>query len=269
MRAGRLPQQGSERSDPCEIDGGARYPTRVNRFKNLPGSVLLTLVALLMAVGAGGSLWAAGTRPGAIWQNFWVGIATTCIGIFGTVFLVDRLLKRVEERRRSGLNLHVRQRVSRIAFHETAMMIAMLRGHPEGEARLRPRRDGEGINRMPDGFAAGVDEAIDAIARRLGDLEARDWTSFGRSFDRMAMEYARLISLFGYEMDAEVLRMMLRVEESAHRLSEVIADRERRLGDERAAVVEEASGVMDKSIDIIEFHMKHIMKVNLEILRKV
>ena len=83
------------------------------------------------------------------------------------------------------------------------------------------------------------------------------------------MEYARLISLFGYEMDAEVLRMMLRVEESAHRLSGVIADRESRLGDERGTVEEEAPSVMDKSIDIIGFHMKQIMKVNLEILRRV
>jgi hypothetical protein len=204
-----------------------------------------------------------------MWEGFWVGIATTCIGIFGTVFLVNQLLQRVEERRRSGLKLHVRQRVSRIAFHETDKMIAMVQGHLEGEARLHSERDEKGINRIPDGFAAQVDDASDGIARRLGSLDGREWTSIARLFDRMAMEYARLISLFGYEMDAEVLRMMLRVEESAHRLSGVIADREDRLGNERETVAEEAPRTMDKSIDVIEFHMKRIMKVNLDILRRV
>jgi hypothetical protein len=241
----------------------------VNRRKNLPGWALLTLLAVLMAVGAAVSLWAAGTRPDPIWQGFWSGISTTCIGIFGTVFLVNQLLERVEKSRRSGLDLHVRQRVSRIAFHETDMMIAMIREHPDGDARPHSKRDEEGINRIPDGFAARVDNTIAGIGRRLANLEARDWTSLGRSFDRMAMEYSRLISLFGYEMDAEVLRLMLRVEESAHRLAGIIADRESLLGNERVTVDQAAPIATKQTLDMIELHVERIMKVNLEILRKV
>ena len=83
------------------------------------------------------------------------------------------------------------------------------------------------------------------------------------------MEYSRLISLFGYEMDAEVLRLMLRVEESAHRLAGIIADRERLLGKERVAVDQAAPMAMKQTLDMIELHVERIMKVNLEILRKV
>ena len=83
------------------------------------------------------------------------------------------------------------------------------------------------------------------------------------------MEYSRLISLFGYEMDAEVLRSMLRVEESAHRLAGIIADRESLLGIERVTVDRAAPIALKQTLDMIELHVERIMKVNLEILRKV
>ncbi len=243
--------------------------TPVNRLKNLPGWTLLVLIGVLMAVGAAGSMWAAGTRPDPTWQGFWSGIATTCVGIFGTVFLVDQLLKRVEERRRSGLALHVRQRVSRIAFYETVKLIALLGEPGTDEPRPPSRRDDEDIHRLPDGFAEVVETTISGLLPRLAQLDADDWPAVGMMFDRMTMEYVRLISLFGYEMEVEVLRLMLRAEESAHRLSGVIAERTERRGDHPAAAANETSIMTTKSFDLISLHIAHIMRANVKLLRRV
>jgi hypothetical protein len=249
--------------------GEGRLSTRLSQLKDPPGKVLLTLLAVLMTAGAAASLWAAGTRTDPIWQSFWSGIATTCIGIFGTVFLVDQLLKRVERQRRFALDLHVRQRVSRIAFHETDMMLAMMQDDAAGETRPHSTRDKDGINRIPDGFVAWVEGEINGVEGWLITIDARRWTAFGRTFNRMALEYSRLISLFGYEMDVEVLRLMLRVEESAHRLAGLVADQESLLGNESEARDDAAPPIGAETIAIMKFHVERIMSVNLEILRKV
>lgn len=83
------------------------------------------------------------------------------------------------------------------------------------------------------------------------------------------MEYARLVSLFGYELDAEILRLMLRAEESTHRLSGVIAERADLLGQEREDVDDEASIVTNQTLALIAFHIERILTANVEILRNV
>ena len=240
-------------------------------LKNLPGWVFLVLLAVLMAIGTAGSLWVAGMQSDPMWQGFWGGIATTCIGIFGTVFLVNQLLRRVDERRRLPLALHVRQRVSRIAFYETDRLIALLQEQPDGETRPQPHRDTEDINRLPDGYTLLVDTTIDGLKRRLPRLEAGDWASFDRTIDRTAREYARLISLFGYEMDADMLRLMLRAEESAHRLSGIMSERADLSGHEPHAGDgdhDDAAIMTKQTLDLIALHLARIMRANVEMLRR-
>jgi hypothetical protein len=206
-----------------------------------------------------------------VWQGFWGGIATTCLGIFGTVFFVNQLLRRVEERRRSGLALHVRQRVSRIAFYETDKLLSVVQDRGQTEARPRACRDGLDVNRLPDGYAALVEATIDGMEVHLLRLEAGEWSAFGRTIDRSALEYARLIALFGYEMDAEVLRLMLRAEESAHRLAGIMAMRvdmpehENRMRD---TLENKATIMPTETRSLIAFHITRIMQANVELLRR-
>lgn len=241
----------------------------MNIFKHLPGNILLLLLAVLMASGTAVSLWTASTRPDPLWQGLWSGIATTCIGVFGTVFLVDYLLKRAEAQRRSHLTFHVRQRASRIAFHETGMMLQIMSRTQESSTHTESLRDADGINRIPDGFAAQVETAVSGNDPWLASLDPHDWQALGRVFERMAREYARLISLFGYEMDVETLRFMLQVEESAHRLSGVIADQASPNGASPATVQDISAITSGSTRNVVAFHIVRVLQVNLEILRTV
>ncbi|MFT4039798.1 MAG: hypothetical protein QM692_16595 [Thermomicrobiales bacterium] len=238
----------------------------MKRLQHLSAQKLLILLAALMAGGTVVSMWVAGARDDGLWQGFWSGIATTFVGVFLTVFLVDQLLRRVETQRRSGLTLHVRQRVSRIAFHETAVVLALLEHGPDAVAHEHAVRDADGINRIPEGFAERVAAASETMQPWLAARDARDWSTIGRTFERMAREYARVVSLFSGEMSLDMLQAMLRVEESAHRLAGIIVEHASR--PMAAALDPDGAAAPDpEMLRIVQFHMARIMAGNLEILR--
>ncbi len=69
-------------------------------MKWITPAFLIGLMAVVMVVGAAASLLIAIRIRDPLWQGFWAGISTTCVGVVLTVFFVDRILLQAAERRR-------------------------------------------------------------------------------------------------------------------------------------------------------------------------
>lgn len=237
-------------------------------MKWITPAFLIGLMAVVMVVGAAASLLIAIRIRDPLWQGFWAGISTTCVGVVLTVFFVDRILLQAAERRRASLDHHIGQRIKRTALIRTNSLVNLLTEAFYIVTRLLISKDFAEDYTPPNGWEESANDAIDNLYDGLSRLDDQGWGWLRDALDKTADDYEKVINFGADGLDPETLHLVWRTEVCASNAVRLISSTEKGLVQFFPGYRTRMDVPISEFMAAIEDNIRNVMKNNLQLLRK-
>jgi len=147
------------------------------------------------------------------WRSLFVNLAATFLGSIVTVFFVEAILRRGEERRWKRFRGHVDKQMTILA-NATASSVRNALAIPPPDIR-NDEGDVPNAGQMRMMMISMIEEDLLPASNRMLQMDQDDWRIFARNLLGTMRQCELVLTIFGPKLDAEIAGLVLDLYEKA------------------------------------------------------